>query len=140
MREDAARDVPLRAVLRGAGHTVLLGVPHEMPRAVPRERQVVLQYAESAMAPRGLLGFKKHLKTGEVRPEAEGAEMTTITNYYGKDIPYAVAEQLFDRDLCEELHLKMAPCAEQEFFDAYCEEHERRFGEPFVLDAQNPQY
>lgn len=27
---------------------------------------------------------------------------------------------------------------DQEFFDAYCREHEKTFGEPFFLDDPNP--
>ena len=30
-----------------------------------------------------------------------------------------------DRDVAEEIHLKLAPCSNQEFFDAYCEAHEK---------------
>lgn len=39
----------------------------------------------------------------------------TCVNEYGKEINYAVAENLMDDDLREEIHRELAPCSEQEF-------------------------
>ena len=63
-----------------------------------------------------------------------------VYNYYGILIPYAAAVELMDDDLREELHRKLAPCTDQEFFDAYCRAHYEKFGEEFELNLQNPQY
>lgn len=40
-----------------------------------------------------------------------------------------------DRDVAEEIHGLLAPCSNQEFFDAYCKAHEEKFGETFVWDT-----
>lgn len=37
----------------------------------------------------------------------------TCVNEYGKEINYAVAENLMDDDLREEIHRELAPCSEQ---------------------------
>lgn len=43
--------------------------------------------------------------------------------------------RFMDDDIREELHVSMAPCTKQEFFDAYLSEYEKRHGEElFVLD------
>ena len=39
----------------------------------------------------------------------------TCVNEYGKEINYAVAENLMDDVLREEIHRELAPCSEQEF-------------------------
>ena len=44
-----------------------------------------------------------------------------VTNQYGKELDYEATVQFMNDEIREELHLKMAPCTEQEFFDAYCE-------------------
>lgn len=63
-----------------------------------------------------------------------------VTNEYGTEIFYNVAEQLMDADICEMLHSEIAPCSEQQFFDAYCKAHEVKYGEVFELAKQNPVY
>ena len=45
---------------------------------------------------------------------------------------------MMDDDIREELHQELAPCSEQEFFDAYCERHREVFGEDFVCDTPCP--
>lgn len=37
-----------------------------------------------------------------------------------------------DDEIREELHAEMAPCTDQEFFDAYCEKHAEKYDEDFV--------
>lgn len=63
-----------------------------------------------------------------------------VINSWGTEIYYNVAEQHMDDDIREELHRKLEPCTEQEFFNAYCEAHLKRFGEDFFLDEKNPVY
>lgn len=64
----------------------------------------------------------------------------TVINSWGTEIYYDAAVQHMDDDIREELHLELAPCTEQEFFDAYCKAHLERFGEDFSLDEKNPIY
>ena len=75
---------------------------------------------------------------GVIRKTGSGKMAGIVVNPYGDEIDYEAAIQMMDDDLREEVHGIMAPCSEQEFFDAYCKAHERRFGEPWFLDEQNP--
>ena len=64
-----------------------------------------------------------------------------VTNSWGRDdIDFDEAVNLMDDDIREELHQELAPCSEQEFFDAYCERHREVFGEDFVCDTPCPCY
>lgn len=64
--------------------------------------------------------------------------MTTITNEFGVEINFDAAVNLMDDEIREMLHEEIAPCTEQEFFDAYCKAHEDRFGEEWELAKENP--
>lgn len=66
--------------------------------------------------------------------------MDVVTNKWGKEIYYNAAVELMDDELREKLHLEMAPCTDQEFFDAYCKLHEEKFGEEWELAKPNPAY
>ena len=61
--------------------------------------------------------------------------MATIINSLGNEIDFEAATNIMDRDICEELHAKMAPCEDQEFWDAYCRAHEAKYGEEFAPDC-----
>lgn len=58
--------------------------------------------------------------------------MINVKNINGKEIDYAAAIMLMDTEICEELHMEMAPCTEQEFIERYAAEHEKKFGEGFT--------
>lgn len=64
--------------------------------------------------------------------------MTTITNEFGVKINFDAAVNLMDDDIREMLHEEIAPCTDQEFFDAYCKAHEDKFGEEWELAKENP--
>lgn len=64
--------------------------------------------------------------------------MTTITNEFGVEINFDAAVNIMDDDIREMLHEEIAPCTDQEFFDAYCKAHEERFGEEWELAKENP--
>ena len=50
----------------------------------------------------------------------------------GRTVDYAAAVELMDDDLREQLHMELAPCTNQEFFDAYVKAHAEKFnGEKF---------
>lgn len=66
--------------------------------------------------------------------------MSIITNSWGTNINFDAAVLHMDDDIREELHRELAPCSDQEFFDAYCKAHLERFGEDFSLDEKNPTY
>ena len=63
-----------------------------------------------------------------------------VVNSWGKKIAenegdWDAIVNYMDRDIAEALHSKLAPCTNQEFFDAYCKAHEKKFGETFVWDT-----
>ncbi len=61
-----------------------------------------------------------------------------VVNPYGRITDYDAAVNLMDDEIREELHMEIAPCTDQEFFDAYCEAHESKFGEEWELAKENP--
>lgn len=102
---------------------------------LPSGRKVVWYLDDS-------LSLALDLATGEdVTSQAE-AELSdgTVENRFGWVIGYDVAVDLMDDDLREELHDKLAPCTDQEFFDAYAKAHKERFGEEWELSKENPVY
>ena len=66
--------------------------------------------------------------------------MKTVINSYSKKLDYDSIVELMDDDIREALSSAMAPCSEQEFFDAYCVKHQKKFREVFFANGQNPQY
>lgn len=63
-----------------------------------------------------------------------------VINKSGTQINYDAAVQLMDDDLREEIHAKLAPCTEQEFFTAYEAAHAEKFGEEWKLSKGNPRW
>lgn len=63
-----------------------------------------------------------------------------IMNNYGVLIDAELAAMMMDEELREELHATIAPCTEQDFFNAYCEAHQEKFGEEFELAKECPVY
>ena len=61
-----------------------------------------------------------------------------VKNGYGVEINYDGAVDMMDDDLREEIHMSLAPCTEQEFFDEYAKRHLERFGEEWELAKKNP--
>ena len=64
----------------------------------------------------------------------------TVKNNYGVEIDLNTALNLMDDDLREELSADLAPCTEQEFFEAYAKAHDNKFGEAWELAKDNPCY
>ena len=64
----------------------------------------------------------------------------TVKNNYGVQIEWSTAVNLMDDDLREELNAELAPCTDQEFFEAYAKAHENKFGEEWELAKENPCY
>ena len=64
----------------------------------------------------------------------------TVKNNYGVEIDWNTAVNLMDDDLREELSDDLAPCTEQEFFEAYAKAHDNKFGEAWELAKDNPCY
>lgn len=63
-----------------------------------------------------------------------GVENGYVEDEDGHMIYYAAAVELMDDDLREQLHREMAPCTNQEFFDAYVKAHAEKFnGEKFQI-------
>lgn len=63
-----------------------------------------------------------------------------IKNEYGYEFDFDACVNLMDDEVREEVHAELAPCTDQEFFDAYCKAHEEKFGEEFELAKKNPQW
>lgn len=63
-----------------------------------------------------------------------------VKNSCGTVIDYDVAEALMDDEIREALHCELAPCTDQEFFDAYSKAHAENFGEEWELNKENPCY
>lgn len=55
-----------------------------------------------------------------------------VKDFYGNEVDFDATVALMDDDLREELHNKLAPCSEQEFFTAYGEAHRERFDEDWA--------
>ena len=63
-----------------------------------------------------------------------------VMNNYGTEIEWSTAVNLMDDDLREGLNADLAPCTEQEFFEAYEKAHEAKFGDEWELAKENPCY
>ena len=66
--------------------------------------------------------------------------MSKVINSYGEEVYFDAAVGLMDDDIREELNFQMAPCTDQEFFDAYSKAHKEKFGEEFVPDSKCGQW
>ena len=62
----------------------------------------------------------------------------TVLDENGEAVDYEAAVNLMDDDLREELHSELAPCSNQEFFNAYAKAHKERFGEDFAPAVGKP--
>lgn len=61
-----------------------------------------------------------------------------VKNDYGIEFDFDFAVSMMDDEIREKLHNEIAPCSEQEFFDAYAAEHEKVFCEEWELAKKNP--
>lgn len=61
-----------------------------------------------------------------------------VTNEYGQELDYEAAVNLMDDDIREALHMELAPCTDQQFFDAYTKAHAEKYGEEWELAKANP--
>lgn len=64
----------------------------------------------------------------------------TVFNAHHVDIDFDVAVSLMDDELREEIHNNIAPCSDQDFFEAYEKAHQEKFGEEWELSKANPCY
>lgn len=49
--------------------------------------------------------------------------MKTIKNQYGKEFDNDAVVDMMDDELREELHMDIAPCTDQEFYEEYCKKN-----------------
>lgn len=62
-----------------------------------------------------------------------------VINKYGVEVDYEVAVAMMDDEIRGKLHMELAPCTNQEFFDAYTKAHAEKYGEDDWQPAQaNP--
>lgn len=64
--------------------------------------------------------------------------MANVMNGYGVEINFDAAVNMMDDEIRESLSMKMAPCTDQEFFDAYEKKHMEVFEEEWELSKKNP--
>ena len=63
-----------------------------------------------------------------------------VTNLNGTKIDFDASVAFMDDDTREFIHRELAPCSEQEFFNAYEIEHKKRFQEEWELSKENPSF
>lgn len=63
-----------------------------------------------------------------------------VINMFGTKIDYEAAVMLMDDEIRESLHFELAPCTDQEFFNAYEKAHAEKYGEEWELSKENPCY
>lgn len=61
-----------------------------------------------------------------------------VINMNGTEIDFDAAANMMDDEIREELHFKLSPCTEQEFFTAYENAHFEKYGEEWELSKSNP--
>ncbi|MDL2216050.1 hypothetical protein LJB77_03235 [Ruminococcaceae bacterium OttesenSCG-928-N02] len=66
--------------------------------------------------------------------------MGKVKNEHGQELQFEAAVNIMDDDIREALHMELAPCEEQEFFDAYCAKHIEKYGEDFEPNKHNGQW
>jgi hypothetical protein len=60
--------------------------------------------------------------------------MSTVTDQFGREIDFDAAVNLMDDEIREELHMKLAPCTDQEFLTAYEKAHYQKYQEEFEVN------
>lgn len=60
-------------------------------------------------------------------------EMRKVIDWDGREVDYDSAVALMDDDIREGLHVALAPCSDQDFFDAYLIAHYVKYGEGFTI-------
>lgn len=71
---------------------------------------------------------------GEFAGIVQRHDLDRVEDADGRAVSFGAAVSLMDDEIREELHGEMAPCPNQEFFDAYCRRHEQEFGEAFTVN------
>lgn len=59
--------------------------------------------------------------------------MTSKVLVNGYEVDFDVVVNMMDDEIREKLHSELAPCADQEFVDAYVAAHEAKYGEQFEI-------
>lgn len=60
--------------------------------------------------------------------------MSTVMNQNGQEVEFDDAVFYMDDEIREELHMKLAPCTDQEFFTAYEKAHYQKYSEEFEVN------
>lgn len=61
------------------------------------------------------------------------SKMRIVIDWDGREVDYDSAVALMDDDIREGLHVTLAPCSEQAFFEAYLIAHYVKYGEDFTV-------
>lgn len=61
----------------------------------------------------------------------------TVINSCGEEVDFKASVTYMDDEIREELHEKMSPCEEQDFFNAYCKAHLEKYHAEWFLNVPN---
>lgn len=75
-----------------------------------------------------------HIPSKGITVKGEKKMTTKIITNNGDEMDFAVLVNMMDDDIREELHSELAPCTEQEFYNAYCEHHFAKYGSEFFVN------
>lgn len=84
--------------------------------------------------------FTKYIKGLILEDMQKRGAKKMVVNLAGTEINFDAAVELMDDEIREKLSEELAPCSEQEFFTAYEHAHAEKYGEPWELSKESPQY
>lgn len=64
--------------------------------------------------------------------------MSKVTNANGYELDFDAAVQMMDDEIREAISAELAPCSDQEFFEAYEAAHAEKYGAEWELSKANP--
>jgi len=77
----------------------------------------------------------------EEQAEELCGDLEAVEDYLGKvvdedgyEVNYEGAVALMDDEIREAVHFKLGSCSNQAFYNAYCEEHFKKYGEHFEVN------
>lgn len=101
---------------------------------VKAEAEIFEKVADMAGEWHGRSGYRIVTDADRAAELAEDEdEQPGVVRLDGQGIYFNEAASFMDDDLREELHQKLAPCADQVFMDAYAKAHLEKFGEAFQV-------
>ena len=94
--------------------------------------EVVMQCGDMKSALKALVAYEEAWIDSYLELNGTWDGSTKVVNSYGDVMSVEYVVSMMDDELREKVHLELAPCLDQEFFNAYCREHEKKFGKEFM--------